>query len=240
MHKMAIFVEGRTELEFDTKLIEEIASAKSAIIESRRIRGGTTVRRTMELIKSHPVGKSSPATHFFLIYDCGNDALVKDRMIEEYDNLAKAGYSKILCHRDVAPTFTHAELAKLQSKLPLFVKTKPIPVTFILSVMEVEAWFLAEHTHFQKIDPSITLASIIAALKFDPSTDDLQLRPSPAADLSDCYGIAARTYDKPTSQATIDVIDYLQVYFELTQRFPHLATLCHEIEAFLSPPVTAA
>ena len=47
-------------------------------------------------------------------------------------------------------------------------KTKPIVVDFILSIMEIEAWFLAEHSHFAKIDPKITLEAIADKLKFNP------------------------------------------------------------------------
>ena len=46
--------------------------------------------------------------------------------------------------------------------------------------MEIEAWFLAEHTHFAKISPTITRDAIFSALRFDPEKDDLQARPTPA------------------------------------------------------------
>ena len=36
--------------------------------------------------------------------------------------------------------------------------------------MEIEAWFLAETTHYQKIDPVITLATVKANFGFDPKT----------------------------------------------------------------------
>ena len=41
-----------------------------------------------------------------VIHDCGGDAAVKSRMMEEYPSLVKAGYSNIVCIRDVYPTFT--------------------------------------------------------------------------------------------------------------------------------------
>ena len=142
---MAIFAEGRTEVEFDSKLIQAIASTMAISIERRKIRGGSKVPRRIETIDIvHADGAGDLTTHFFLLVDCGNDALAKNRIIEEYDNLTAAGYSEIVCHRDVAPTVTHADLATLERALPLFVKTKPIQVKFVLSVMEVEAWFMAE------------------------------------------------------------------------------------------------
>jgi hypothetical protein len=99
--------------------------------------------------------------------------------------------------------------------------------------MEVEAWFLAEHSHFARIDPAITLASIIANLNFDPSNDDLQLRPSPASDLHACYALAGKSYEKKTSQLTINALDCASIYLELSEKFPHLVRLCEEISSFL-------
>jgi hypothetical protein len=64
-----------------------------------------------------------------------------------------------------------------------FIRTSLIPVDFVLAVMEIEAWFLAETTHYARIDPAITMAAIKSTLGFDPENDDLQRRPSPAEDL---------------------------------------------------------
>jgi hypothetical protein len=231
MNKMAIFVEGYTELEFVGKLILEVADVNSITIEKRQIRGGTTCPRRAKLIQAHRPGQ--PHSHFFLIFDCGNDNLVKSRMIEEYPNLVSAGYSKILCQRDVYPDFTLSDLPRLERGLPIKVKTNPIVVTFILSVMEIEAWFLAEHTHFGRIDPGITVPAIIANCGFDPVNDDMQQRPHPAADLEACYAIAGKNYTKQTSANTIAAIDYNEVYFSVVNRFPHLKLMCDEITGFL-------
>src|SRR4051794_18963706 len=102
-NKMAIFVEGYTELLFVDKLINEIASQNQVRIEKRQIRGGgnrSGVRRTAELLEA--VTPDTGQKHFVLIYDCGNDNLVKTRMLEEYRNLTGPGaYNTIVCVRDV-------------------------------------------------------------------------------------------------------------------------------------------
>ena len=155
---------------------------------------------------------STGQEHFVLIFNCGNDELVKSRMVEEYTNLAGAGYSKLICIRDVYPKFKYAEIGKLEMGLPIWVRTKPILVDFILSIMEVEAWFLAEHTHFTQIDPALTVAAIIARLNFDPANDDMQLRPAPADDLHDCYALVSKAYEKATAIETIKALDYTYMY----------------------------
>jgi hypothetical protein len=117
--------------------------------------------------------------------------------------------------------------------LPYRVKTKPIVVDFILSIMEVEALFLAEHSHFPRIDPAIIVPAIIAQLGFDPSNDDMQLRLTPAADLNDCYAIGGKSYEKGAA-ATCDVLDYAEVYLSLVSRFPELKRLCDILEDFVT------
>lgn len=237
MNKMAIFVEGRTELEFDSKLIIEIARTTGPItIEARKRRGLSHVGKMAERIWVHHTGPDSAAsTHFFLVYNCAGESTVKTRMIREYEHLVRAGYTRILCHRDLGPTMTYADLARFESGLRLGVKTRPFPPEFVLSVMGIEAWFLSEHTHFRHIDPTITVAAITAALKFDPSTDDMQLRMDPADDLDKCYALAGKHYDKLNTQPTIEALDYVSIYCEVADRFPHLRTLCREIEEFLAP-----
>src|SRR3954465_12587270 len=98
MKKMAIFVEGATEMFFAERLVEEIAGKNAIVIEKREIRGGTNARRTTALVSA-----SSPYTgqeFFVLIYDCGSDNAVKTRIIEEYDNLSRSGYVSIVGIRD--------------------------------------------------------------------------------------------------------------------------------------------
>lgn len=170
MNKMAMFFEGRTELEFSSKLIQELARYSAVTIETRKLRGVTTHDRSSKLITTiHTDSAGNESKHFFLLFDCAGDTAAKSRMMAEYDHLARSDYSEIICQRDVAPAFTLADVPLLERTLPLFVQTKPIRVTFILSVMEIEAWFLAEYTHFPRIDAAITSDAIAAVLGFDPN-----------------------------------------------------------------------
>jgi hypothetical protein len=231
MNKMAIFVEGYTEVVFVDRLIEMIANANAVRIEWRLLSGGSTCPRTSRQLKA--AQPNTGQSHFVLIYDCGGDDVVKTRMISEYNNLAAAGYSQIICIRDVYPKFKYEDIPALEAALPKFVKTKPIVVHFILSIMEIESWFLAEYTHFPKIDPKITLASITENLKFDPENEDMQLRPTPADDLNKCYALAGKTYEKKNAHETVAVLDYAHIYAGLVDKFPYLRKFCEIIEEFL-------
>lgn len=232
MNRLAVFVEGYTEVMFMERLIEEVAGKHRVLIEHRQIRGGGGTRRTMGLIKA-----AKPDTgqkYFVLILDCGGDEQVKTRICEEHQNLTTKGYLRIIGIRDVRPKFTYAEIPKLEAYLPKYVKTSLIPVLFILSIMEIEAWFLAEATHYQRIDPSITVDAIRARLGFDPETDDMEQRVAPANDLSNCYAIAGKTYLKHKAKDTVDVLDYTLIYMELCNKFRYLKQLIASIDAFLS------
>ncbi len=231
MNKMAIFVEGYTELVFLDKLITEIAAKNYVLIEWRRITGGTNVPRRNQQIQARQ--PSTGQQHLVVIHDCVGDKNVKTRMVQEYPYLASADYSKIICIRDVFPDFAYADIPRLERGLPILVKTNPIVVDFILSVMEVEAWFLAECNHYAIIDPAITIAEIIAKFAFDPVNDDLQLRLSPAKDLHGCYTIGGKAYEKNNTKATVDALDYASVYIHLTTKFPYLKKLVTIIEEFL-------
>jgi hypothetical protein len=157
-------------------------------------------------------------------------------MNQEYAKLAASGYSRIICIRDVYPKFTHADIPALRKALPMYIKTRPIAVDFILSIMEIEAWFLAEHTHLPKIHPSITVPNIVEILKFNPETDDMQLRPTPANDMVACYALGGATYLKGQALAAMEALDYASIYLELGEKFPDLKKLCEILEGFLASP----
>ncbi len=79
MNKLAVFVEGYTEVVFVEKLIEEIAGETNVLIEHREIRGGGSKRRTFARVRA-----AKPDTgqqYFVMIIDCGGDHLVKERVL---------------------------------------------------------------------------------------------------------------------------------------------------------------
>jgi hypothetical protein len=228
---LAVFVEGHVEVLFVEKLIEEIAGKNKVVIEHREVRGGTSTRRTMGLMKAAQIDGGQQ--YYVLIVDCGGDDLVKSRILEEHENLTKKGYAKIIGLRDVRGNFSHADIPKLEASLRRYLKTSLIPVEFILAVMEVEAWFLAETTHFAKIDPAITVEAIKAKLGFDPEHDDLEKRDAPAQDLNNCYALGGKIYEKHTAAQTVMALDFARMYLEIPQRFNYLQRFIASIESFL-------
>lgn len=236
MRRIAIFVEGYTELVFLDKLICEIAEAHQIAIHHRQIRGGGTksgfAKHYIELQTPPTIEEKSL---YFLLIDCGGDQQVSQRIREEHSNLTKSGYERIIGLRDVYPQFSHADIPKLKVGLRYGIKTSLAPVNFILSVMEIEAWFLAEYKHLTNISTSLTPSYISSKLGFDPSIDDMTLRPAPATDLTNVYDLAGIAYTKGSANQTVNHLDFENLYISLPDRIAELRSLIEEIDSFISP-----
>ncbi|MEO6825333.1 MAG: hypothetical protein ABI167_11545 [Nitrosospira sp.] len=181
------------------------------------------------MVAAKPVGGEK---YYVLLVDCGGDHQVKPRIYEQHEYLTRAGYTKIIGLRDVRPNFTYEQIPKLERDLKKYIKTSLIPVEFVLAVMEIEAWFLAEFNHFPKIDPLVTVSTIKATLGFDPESADLQLRDTPRDDLERSYMIGGKNYEKP-AYTTIACLDYSYIYLELQHKVAYLKRLVASIDEFL-------
>lgn len=233
MNKLAIFVEGQTEQAFVRKLLEEIAGTKNIVIEERAARGGRKDKRRMRLLDA--TDAASGKKYFVMIVDCGSDERVKSDIVERYDGLVKSGYEGIIGIRDVYPE-ERRDVPRIRQRLPYKLKSVPIEVLFVLAVMEIEAWFLAEHTHFMRIHDELTARRIHEEMGFDPAVEDMQLRDHPAEDLHRIYQLVGLAYKKTKThiQRTVGLLDYAAVYLELGQRFGDLRNLVDRVDRFLS------
>ena len=235
MNKLAVFVEGYTEQIFVEKLLIEIAGRNNVCIEKSDLFGGNRGKR-----KGLHFSHSDNGTKYFAyIINCHGDSTVPSDIRDNYENLVRAGYSSILGIRDVYP-IKRVDIPKLRQGLGYGIKTKPIAPVFILSVMEIEAWFLAEHSHFQRIHKSLTIDRIRTDLGFDPSQEDMELRDHPAQDLHQVYALAGMVYKKRKSHInrTVQVIDYAQIYLSLNSSLRPIEELTSEIDRFIGAALT--
>jgi hypothetical protein len=90
-----------------------------------------------------------------------------------------------------------------------------------LAVMEIEAWLLAEHTHFLRLSPVLTPARIREKLHFDPARDDLERRWHPAEDLDRIYQLAGLRYSKQRGnvERTLALLDFGFFVYHAARRF---------------------
>lgn len=233
MSKVAFFVEGFTEVLFLDKLLTEICDARNVSIEHREIRGGGQSGKVKRRFSTLSIKKATDQESLFvLIVDCGKDTHVGQYIKDEHESLTKAGYKKIIGLRDVRPTCTADQIPQLLQGLKKYLKTSLAPVDFILSQMEIEAWFLSEHSHFEKIDPKISVNLIKSNLGFDPSVDDMTIRLEPKKDLEDCYSLGGQQYIK-SNPKTVNSLDYAFIYIQLKDKIPFLKQMIESIDSVL-------
>lgn len=101
-------------------------------------------------------------THFVLLVDCRAETQVKTQIIDNYQQLQNAGYDAVIGLRDVYP-IPLADVPKVEAALAVGLPVGSVPVALHLAITEIETWFLAETTHFAKIDAKLTLALIAQA-----------------------------------------------------------------------------
>jgi hypothetical protein len=230
MDKVAIFVEGQTELIFVDRLVHELAHGSGLAVEHAEATGGAIGARKVKIFKRITVQEHH--RWYFLIVNCAGDGNVKSDVRDRYQGLIQAGYNAIFGLRDVYGMFTLAQVPKLRKFLNLDLPTEPIRIEFILAIMEIETWFLAEYTHLQRLHPSLTPSYIRKMQGFDPAQDDLELRVHPADDLNRVYRLAGYSYDKHrrNTERTIELLDFTFIRRTLARRIPDLGRLIAALE----------
>jgi hypothetical protein len=101
----------------------------------------------------------------------------------------------------------------------------------------MEAWFLAEFSHFQRIRADLTPALIKSQFGFDPSMEDMEQRDYPARDIEAIYAFAGTQYRKRRAelQRTVDLLDYGEICLTLSTKYVELGLLTTQITQFLFP-----
>lgn len=221
MRKIAIFVEGQTEMLFVDRLIQELASESGLAMEHAEAIGGAVRARQIKVLKRLTIQPHH--RYYVLIVNSAGDSNVKSDVIERYHGLKRSGYSAVIGLRDVYGQFRYEDVPKLRAamKVGMPVEEDGPEVHLLLAIMEIEAWFLGEYTHFERVSPKLTLDRIRAALRFDPSLDDLEQRWHPAEDLDHIYKLAGTRYTKQRNnlERTLDVLDFRFFISNVSRRF---------------------
>lgn len=220
--KFAVFVEGLTEQEFTIRLLKELAGKHGINFEVHTQHKG--ILSCLEL-RSHP----SPILHV-LVANCCNDEQVESQIKDQYNSLKSAGYSLVIGLRDVFP-LTHNDIANLEQFLYTGLSIDTLPIQLHLAILEIEAWFLEEVTHFQRIDENITEAAIITN-----GFDYYKIRacdlPHPAETLKNIYQSVNKGYSKNKRQVhrTIEALSYEELYINTRNKAPSLGSFISSLE----------
>ncbi|QGZ92693.1 hypothetical protein [Microcystis aeruginosa] len=232
--KLAIFVEGQTERILITRLLQEIAGYKKVSVEVYQVRGDKANRKIQPL-KSNLI---EVAPFFILLYDCGCDSHVLSDIKKQHNSLTNNGYEKILGLRDLYPEPLENR-TKVENGIKGFLKTllqnKGIPISIILVIMEIEAWFLGEYSFLTKIDSCLTSNFILHNLGFDLNALDVEQIPHPSQVLDSIYQLIQRSYDKSerTVEEIASLLNYEFMYLHLVEKIKQLKQLIDAINLFL-------
>lgn len=228
MKKVAIFVEGMTEQRLLIALVSEMVGRKNIHFElAEQFRGCVSIKST-----AAPIGVSL----FVLIVDCKGDEQVKTQIRNQYQSLVAAGYSAIIGLRDVYP-HDASKVDLIQSMLLVGLPSGPVVPIIHLAVMEVEAWFLAEVTHFQRIHPDLTLDKIINA-GLDVESTPPEAWAQPAKVLDEIYRLVQSRYltnagakRRNRVDRTIGALSFDELYGSIRYRVPAMMAFFGSIEA---------
>jgi len=232
IRKIALVVEGLTEASFIEKFVREIFTENQVSI--RTIKRDTSKKgNNWVVISSESVTDNTK--FFFLIVNCSTDSKVKSYINENRKTLIDEGFEKIVGLIDLYP-LEKSDFHKHSQGLYYRVPQVPIPTVFVISIMEIETWFLAETSHFERIHQAITVERINTDLGIDLGNIDFEEIPAPAKLLNDIYHLEGFAYRKRATniQRTVDAIDYSRMYFDVPVKVPSLQLLVDLINEIIT------
>lgn len=233
MNKLAIFVEGQTEQIFIEKLIKYIAGTKALDITNTKL-SGTNKKNSSRILQIQAISLEN-IEYYVLIVDCSHDKKVKSDICDQYKGLVNAGFKRIIGIRDAGPEAkNYLDVPRLRQGLVYNLPGGPIPICFILSIMALETWLMAEYLHFPLFHPNITVGRIKQDLDIDVVHGDLMQRIKPIEDLKNIYWLENIHYDK-SKNMVINIISKLNQAFlknEVSLKFEDLRALYQELDLF--------
>lgn len=201
MRKIAIFVEGQTEL----ITVREFLLRKY------------NYEVSFDCYAPHKEGNFKPAEYhyenpnaktYYQIFNVGNDQRVLSAILEREASLFSNGFEKVIGLRDmyssvykeISPVIDdkiNADIIKTDKESTEKRSTNSKKINLCYAIMEIESWFLALHHIFQKIHNDLTIEFIKEKLKIDlsnvnPETEFFH----PANTIKEIYGLVALRYDK--------------------------------------------
>ncbi len=233
MKKLAIFVEGQTERIFVEALIAHCAGNSNVQITSRRGNLGRKHKRIFFEVNAIEIGTGDE--FFILVIDSGSDGSVTSDIKELYKNMIRENYSLIFGLRDVRPKFSLQDVEKLRRGIAATMEfILELPVQFHLAIMEIEAWFLAENTHFRRFDRRLTQRKIVSELGFFPDDDVAETREDPSQDLDRIHGIVGKSYDKSSAVVSkvVGSLSYQNLAIQHSIKIRDLGCLVNGLNTF--------
>lgn len=229
MSKLAVFVEGQTELIFVERVLQELAGYDSLSIRSEVMHGGAI--RSLAGYAEEGGDRRFQA----LLVNCECDGKVVSAIRDRKESLKAQGYTWIVGLRDLYPTFVRQELPRAKKGSLDQLQDSGAIVDLVFAVHEIEAWFLAEYSHLERLSPALTLDAVFDGTGVNLDTIDVETIPRPARLLENVYEMAGLTYRKRRGDAirTVNAIDYERMYLCVRDRVAAVNELLTYFEHFL-------
>lgn len=197
MIKVGIFVEGQTERIFVVKFLSEYLNGEHNFsrLELKRLGDDDEIILTQ---RRYPNAK-----YYFLIYDASGDGKVFSALKDRAENMiVQEGYKYLIALRDLYPLprgKKQETIKKFENLFSSYVFKDKIKLA--LSIMEIEAWFLADYNLFKKINVIASSNHINKQLAIDLVNKNPESFPHPAAIIGKIYNLFGQKYKKREKQA---------------------------------------
>lgn len=197
MTKIGIFVEGQTERIFIVKFLSEYLGGEHNFsrieIKNRGIKENEIVAK-----RTYPL-----AQYYFLIYDASGDGNVVPALQDRAEKLInESNYRYLIGIEDLYNRPRYKKRAVINTVNGLFNKYSfRDKLKFILAIMEIEAWFLADFNLFSRINPLATCEYIRNNLHIDLKRKNPENFRHPSDIVDRIYQLFGDRYKKREKQA---------------------------------------
>lgn len=202
MRKIALFVEGQTELIVVREYLLRWFNYSDISIECRTL-------FTDGKFNTAPYDFSTPTPqYFFQIINVGNDNAVLSRILKREEYMWNEGYERIIGLRDMYSKDYREEARTIDENVnQRFINTnkqtinnlakRPQNIAMCFAIMETEAWFLGLSHIFEKMDARLTHSFIKENTQHDLHNDDPEKTVFHPADvLNNMYNLIGQKYRK--------------------------------------------
>jgi hypothetical protein len=230
---IALFVEGKTETIFISEMIKQIFGEKKINIDIQDMQDNYN-KISIEIYIT-----DSRKEYYFLIYNCGSDEKVKSNIIENYQGLIREGFIYIIGLQDLF----NPQRRKRGIDDKIFRENinngimQTIPARIFFAIQELEAWFIAEEKHYQKISPELTIEVVNSITGIDIRKDDTEVIDHPSKVLDKIYIAGGRRsgYSKKeyVVKDVVGMLDFSNLYLAVRYRNKSLNELLNCLDGLI-------
>lgn len=208
MIKIGIFVEGQTERIFVVKFLEEYLGGEQNFsrieIENHGKRGTRVLTR-----RNYP-----DSVYYILIFDSMGDGNVIPALLDRAENMINnEDYSFLIAIQDMYDRPRNTKQVVINSVNRLYGKTLfPDKLKFVLSIMEIESWFIADYNIFSRINNLLSPEYILNNLHYNIKEINPEDYDHPSTVIDKIFRLIGQRYDKNKSQ-THHIVNYIDFDF---------------------------